>query len=69
MITATTRAVTKADLAFIRKNYQAVANVFTNSAPNATGVYDPKCVPVQLADNVFQGVAIPVEPIGCTVKK
>ena len=32
VITATTRAVTKADLAFIRKNYQAVANVFTNSA-------------------------------------
>ncbi len=28
----TTRALTKADLALIRKNYQAVANVFNNSA-------------------------------------
>jgi hypothetical protein len=30
--TATTRPVTKTDLASIRKNYQAVANVFNNSA-------------------------------------
>ena len=44
-------------------------NVFANSAPNATGIYDPKCVPIQLADNVFQGVARPVEPVGCAVNK
>jgi hypothetical protein len=56
-------------LPFDRNRLSISKNVFTNSAPNATGVYDPKCVPVQLADNVFQGVAIPVEPIGCTVKK
>lgn len=30
--TGTTRALTKADLALIRRNYQAVANVFNNSA-------------------------------------
>lgn len=32
VITATTRAVTQADLDFIKKNYQAVANVFNNAA-------------------------------------
>jgi hypothetical protein len=44
-------------------------NVFINSAPNATGIYDPKCVPVQLTSNTFQGVATPVNPSGCAVYK
>ena len=44
-------------------------NFFINSAPNATGVYDPKCVPVQLTKNTFQGVATPVNPSGCAVYK
>jgi len=44
-------------------------NVFINSAPNATGVYDPKCVPVHLTNNTFQGVATPVNPSGCAVYK
>ena len=44
-------------------------NVFINSAPNATGIYDPKCVPVQLTNNTFQGVATPVNPSGCAVYK
>ena len=44
-------------------------NVFINSAPNATGIYDPKCVPVHLANNAFQGVATPVNPSGCAVYK
>ena len=44
-------------------------NVFINSAPNATGIYDPKCVPVQLTNNTFQGVATPVNPSGCAEYK
>ena len=44
-------------------------NVFINSAPNATGIYDPKCVPVHLTNNTFQGVATPVNPSGCAVYK
>jgi hypothetical protein len=44
-------------------------NVLTNSAPNATGIYDPKCIPVQLTNNTFQGVETPVNPSGCAVNK
>jgi parallel beta helix pectate lyase-like protein len=44
-------------------------NVFTNSAPHATGIYDPKCIPIQLTNNTFQGVATPVDPSGCAVNK
>src|SRR6266478_3833755 len=44
-------------------------NVFINSAPNATGIYDPKCIPVQLTNNIFKGVAAPVNPFGCAVNK
>jgi hypothetical protein len=44
-------------------------NVFINSAPNATGIYNPKCVPAQLTNNTFQGVATPVDPSGCAVYK
>ncbi len=44
-------------------------NVFTNSAPNATGIYDPKCIPIQLTNNTFQGVATPVDPSGCAINK
>jgi hypothetical protein len=45
------------------------SNVFINTAPNATGIYDPKCVPVQLTNNTFRGVATPVDPSGCAVYK
>lgn len=44
-------------------------NVFINTAPNATGIYDPKCVLVQLTNNTFQSVATPVNPSGCAVYK
>ncbi len=44
-------------------------NVFINTAPNATGIYDPKCVPVQLTNNTFQGVATPANPPRCAVYK
>ncbi len=44
-------------------------NVFINTAPNATGIYDPKCVPVQLTNNTFQGVSTPINPFGCAVFK
>src|SRR3984893_9306901 len=37
-------------------------NVFINSAPNATGIYDPKCVPVHLTNNTFHGIAKPCSP-------
>jgi hypothetical protein len=45
------------------------SNAFINTAPNATGIYDPKCVPVQLTNNIFRGVATPVDPPGCAVYK
>lgn len=56
-------------LPFGKNSLSISKNIFTNTARNATGIYDPKCVPIQLADNVFQGVATPVEPIDCAVKK
>jgi hypothetical protein len=44
-------------------------NLFINSAPNATGIYDPKCIPLRLTNNTFQGVATPVNPSGCAEYK
>ena len=56
-------------LPFGKNSLSISNNVFTNSATNATGIYDPKCVPIQLVANVFRGLATLVEPIGCAVKK
>jgi hypothetical protein len=43
-------------------------NSFTNIGPkSAIGIYDPKCVAVQLAGNSFTGVATPVSPASCAV--
>ena len=56
-------------LAFGNNGLSLSNNAFINSAPNATGIYDPKCVPVQLTNNTFQGVPTPVNPSGCAVNK
>jgi hypothetical protein len=56
-------------LSFANNGLSLSNNVFINSAPNATGIYDPKCVPVQLTSNTFQGVATPVNPSGCATFK
>jgi hypothetical protein len=34
-------------------------NQFINTAPSATAVYDPQCVPAQLINNTFSGVDPP----------
>src|SRR5262249_18273450 len=44
-------------LPFGKNSLSISNNVFTNSATNATGIYDPKCVPIQLVANVFRGLA------------
>ena len=56
-------------LAFGNNGLSVANNAFINSAPNATGIYDPKCVPVQLTSNTFRGVPIPVNPSGCAIYK
>jgi hypothetical protein len=37
-------------------------NTFISTGPQATGIYDPYAIPVQLSNNTFQGVATPVDP-------
>ena len=56
-------------LSFANNGLTVSNNIFINSAPNATGIYDPKCVPVQLTGNTFQGVATPVDPSGSAIFK
>lgn len=56
-------------LPFGKNSLSITNNAFINSAPNATAIYNPKCVPTELMDNAFQGVATPVDPAGCAVKK
>ncbi len=47
--------------------YRCRTTFLSTAPPNATGIYDPKCVPVQLSNNAFQGIATPVDPSGCAV--
>jgi len=56
-------------LPFGKNSLSITNNAFINSAPNATAIYNPKCVPTDLMDNAFQGVSTPVDPAGCAVKK
>jgi hypothetical protein len=54
-------------LSFSSNSLLVSNNVFTNTAPNSTAVYDPNCVTVELSNNTFQGVATLVDPPGCAV--
>jgi hypothetical protein len=54
-------------LSFSSNSLLVLNNVFTNSAPNSTGIYDPNCITVHLMNNTFQGVATPVNPSSCAV--
>ena len=40
-------------------------NDFRNSAPGATGIYDPTCVTIKLVNNSFEGIRTVVDPPGC----
>jgi hypothetical protein len=40
-------------------------NNFVNTAPSATGIYDPNCIPVQTSGNTFTAVNTPVDPPQC----
>jgi hypothetical protein len=40
-------------------------NNFVNTAPSATGIYDPDCIPVQTSGNTFTAVNTPVDPPQC----
>lgn len=42
-------------------------NIVVNTAPNATGLYDPYCVSATLKNNTFQGVSTPVSPSACAM--
>jgi hypothetical protein len=40
-------------------------NNFVNTAPAATGIYDPNCILVQGSGNSFEGVDTQVDPSQC----
>ena len=40
-------------------------NNFVNTAPSATGIYDPRCIPVQTSGNSFTAVNTPIDPPQC----
>jgi hypothetical protein len=54
-------------LSYSNNSLSVSNNSFINFAPNATGVYDPYCVPAILTNNTFQGVPTPVNPASCAV--
>jgi hypothetical protein len=57
-------------LTYANNNFLVSDNSFVNSgASNATAVYDPHCVTVQLSDNSFTGIATVVSPTGCAVQQ
>ncbi len=50
-------------LIYGNNNFLVSGNSFSSSgAPNATAIYDPNCVPVQLSNNTFSGITTIVEP-------
>jgi len=55
-------------LAYGNNNLLVSGNSFTSTGtPNATAVYDPDCIPVQLQNNTYSEIATIVNPSGCAV--
>jgi hypothetical protein len=55
-------------LVYTNNNFLVADNTFSsNGTPNATAVYDPNCVPVQLQRNTFSWITTVVNPAACAV--
>ena len=55
-------------LVYSNNNFLVTGNSFTSiGTPNATAVYDPDCVPVQLQNNNFAGITTVVDPAACAI--
>jgi hypothetical protein len=55
-------------LGYSNNNFLVTGNSFTSiGTPNATVVYDPDCVPVQLQNNNFAGITTVVDPVACAI--
>ena len=55
-------------LLYSNNNFLVTGNSFTSiGTPNATAVYDPDCVPVQLQNNNFAGITTVVDPVACAI--
>lgn len=52
-------------LAHTQNTLVVTNNSFANTAPAATGTYDPSCIPVQTSGNSFSGVTTEVNPPQC----
>jgi len=52
-------------LSYPQNSLVVTDNDFANTAPAATGIYDPKCIPAQTSGNSFVGVGTPVDPPKC----
>jgi hypothetical protein len=55
-------------LVYSNNNFLVTGNSFTSiGAPNATAVYDPDCIMVQMQNNAFAGITTIVDPAACAV--
>ena len=53
---------------YSNNNFLVTGNSFTSiGTPNATAVYDPDCVPVQLQNNNFAGITTIADPAACAI--
>lgn len=55
-------------LAYGNNNFLVSNNSFSSSGtPSATAIYNPHCIPAQLQNNTFAGIATILNPPGCAV--
>ena len=55
-------------LVYSNNNFLVTGNSFTSiGTPNATAVYDPDCISVQMQKNAFVGITTVVDPPACAV--
>ena len=52
-------------LVYSENSLTVTDNNFVNTAPSATGIYDPYCIPAQTFGNSFQDVPMPIDPAQC----
>lgn len=48
--------------------YVSGNNFKSSDVPNATAIYDPHCIPIDLIDNAFSGITTIVAPLQCAAQ-
>jgi hypothetical protein len=55
-------------LIYSNNNFLVTGSSFISiGAPNATAVYDPDCIPVQMQNNTFAGITTVMDSAACAI--